>query len=161
MVLPPPTVSVAAPTSRAKLTYGHWVRARFSCAQPSDPPALAGCLASDDQGNTINPGGRLNTKVPGTHILTVDSTSADGLVTEQDVTYTVLADNRFTVPRPKLSRNGVLKVTLTLPGAGRLAAVATAGRLTFAQTSTRIGAAQRLVLTLPGPTRAQRGSSPR
>ena len=152
-VLPPPTVLVGAPAAKAKFAYGQVARARFSCAQSSDPAALAGCLASDDQGNSVNPGGLLDTKVPGTHTLTVDATSSDGLTTEQDVTYTVLPDNRFTVPHPRVTRGGVLELTLKLPGAGRLLAVATAGQLTFAQTITRVSAARRLVVSL-SPTHA-------
>lgn len=148
-VLPPPTLTVTAPRERVRLNFGQVARARYACTQPGDATALASCSAVDDNGRSVDSGAPLNTRSPGAHTLTIDSTSSDGLVTEKTIDYVVLPDNRFTVSHVKADRSGVLHVRLTLPGAGTVRVVVTSGRKTFARVARRVASKRTLVLTVP------------
>lgn len=153
-VLASPTVSVNKPRNNAKYTYGQVVMARYSCAQPGDPAGLSDCSAQDDLGNALNSGGRLDTRSPGAHTLSISATSVDGLVTTTTINYTVLPDNRFTVSKVKSLAGGALSFVLSLPGPGKINVheLAAGGR-TFAATVTRVHRKRRLAVIV-APTSA-------
>ena len=148
-VLGAPTVTVNKPTRNARYTYGEVVRARYACAQPGDPAGLSDCSAQDDLGNAVNSGGRLDTRSPGVHALSISATSVDGLVTTNTIDYTVLPDNRFTVSRVKPLAGGALSFVLALPGPGRIKVrELAAGGQTFATTVTTVHRKRRLTVTV-------------
>ena len=153
-VLAAPTVSVNKPRNKAKYTYGQVVRSRYSCAQPGDPQGLTDCSAQDDLGNAVNSGGRLDTRSPGAHTLSISATSVDGLVTTDTINYTVLPNNHFTVSKVKSLAGGALSFVLSLPGPGKINVheLAAGGR-TFAATVTRVQRKRRLTVIV-APTSA-------
>jgi hypothetical protein len=117
-----------------------------------DASALSDCSAADELGNAIASGGALNTKLPGSHTLTVSATSSDGLVTSQDINYTVLPDNRFTLTSVVTKANGTVSFLLALPGAGSVSVRELAGRRTFGTYSGHISTARKLKVTIkPSP----------
>ncbi|MGO9885345.1 MAG: hypothetical protein ACLPV4_20310 [Solirubrobacteraceae bacterium] len=157
-VLAAPTVSLNNPRNNAKYTYGEVATARYSCAQPGDPQGLTDCSAQDDLGNTVNSGGRLNTRSPGAHTLSISATSSDGLVTTDNINYTVLPDNRFAVSNIKPLAGGALSFVLALPGPGKVNVreIAATGQ-TLATTVTRVHRKRRFTVTVTprstaGPT---------
>jgi len=147
-VLPPPTVSVSHLRNNAKLAFGSVLRPTFSCAQPADPTGLSDCSAVDDLGNSVASGHTLNTRVPGSHTLTVSATSVDGLVTSQDVDYTVLPDNRFTLTKLSGKSNGTVSFVLTLPWAGSVTVRELDGRHTFGSYSGHVSGQRTLKVTV-------------
>lgn len=148
-VLAAPTVSVNKPRNHAKYTYGEVARAQYSCAQPGDPAGLSDCSAQDDLGNAVNSGGRLDTRSPGAHTLSISATSVDGLVTTDTINYTVLPDNRFTVSKIKPLAGGALSFVLALPGPGKISVrELAAGGQRFAATVTRVHRKRRLKVTV-------------
>lgn len=155
-VIPPPTVSVTNLRNNAKMAFGAVVRPRYSCSQPADPSALSDCSAVDDLGNAVGSGGALDTRVPGSHTLTVSATSADGLVTTRDIDYTVLPDNRFTLTKLATKPNGRVSFVLALPGAGSVIVRELDGHRTFGTYSGHVSGARTLKLTVkPGPAGAK------
>jgi hypothetical protein len=151
-VIPPPTVSVKNLRNNARLAFGAVVRPTYSCTQPVDPTALSDCSAADELGTNVASGGRLDTKVPGSHTLTVSATSSDGLVTTQEIDYTVLPDNRFTLTKLGGKANGTVSFVLTLPGAGTVSVRELAGHRTFGTYSGHISGARALRVTVkPSP----------
>jgi hypothetical protein len=146
-VLPPPTVSVTHIRNNAGYTFGQIVHPQYTCAQPADPAALSDCSAVDDLGNSIRSGGWLNTRSPGQHSLTVSATSADGLITDDTVNYTVLPDNRFTVSRLK-SSGGTVTFALALPGPGRVSTVERVGRAAIGSYSRTVETKRTIVVHL-------------
>ncbi len=147
-VLAAPTVTAVKPRNNAKYNYGEAVRASYSCAQPGDPQDLSDCSAQDDLGNTVNAGGRLDTRSPGAHSLSISATSGDGLVTTDTINYTVLPNNRFTVSDVKPLAGGRLSFVLALPGPGKvIARELAAGGQTWATTLTRVHRKRRLTVT--------------
>jgi hypothetical protein len=147
-VLPPPTVSVRHLRNKAKLAFGAVVRPTFSCGQPGDPSGLSDCSAADDLGNTVASGHALDTKVPGSHTLTVSATSVDGLVTSQGVDYTVLPDNRFTLTKLGTKANGTVTFQLTLPWAGSVTVRELDGRHTFGSYDGHVSGPRKLKVTV-------------
>ena len=147
-VLPAPTVTVGKPRDNAKYTYGEVVRAGYSCAQPGDATGLSDCSAQDDLGNTINSGGRLDTRSPGRHTLSISALGVDGLVTTDTIHYTVLPDNRFLLSRVKALAGGALRLVLALPGAGKVRVRELAGVQTLASTASSVDRKRRLTVTL-------------
>lgn len=147
-VLPPPTVSVGHLRNNAKLAFGSVVRPTFSCAQPADPSGLSDCSAVDDLGNGVASGHTVNTKVPGSHTLTVSATSVDGLVTSQDVDYTVLPDNHFTLTKLGAKSSGLVSFLLTLPWAGSVTVRELDGHHTFGTYSGHVNGPRKLKVTV-------------
>jgi hypothetical protein len=155
-VIPPPTVSVSNLRNDAKLAFGAVVRPRYSCSQPADPSALSDCSAVDDLGNNVASGGALDTRAPGSHALTVSATSADGLVTTQDIDYTVLPDNCFTLAQLGTKANGTVSFLLALPGAGSVIVREIDGHHTFGTYSGHVGGRRKLKVTVkPSPAGAK------
>lgn len=151
-VIPPPAVSVKGLHNNAKLAFGAVVRPTYACSQPADPSALSDCSAADDLGNSVASGRRLDTRVPGSHTLTVSATSADGLVTSQDIDYTVLPDNRFTLSKLAAKSNGTVSFQLTLPGPGAVTVRELDGRHTFGAYLGHLGGPRTLKVTIkPSP----------
>ncbi|MGZ4273088.1 MAG: DUF7933 domain-containing protein [Solirubrobacteraceae bacterium] len=147
-VLPPPTVTVSHLRNNAKLAFGAVVRPTFSCSQPGDPAGLSDCSAVDDLGNNVGSGHALNTKVPGSHTLTVSATSVDGLVTSQDIDYTVLPANRFTLTKLTTNPSGTVSFVLTLPGAGSVIVRELDGHHTFGTYSGHVSGPRKLKVTV-------------
>jgi hypothetical protein len=117
-VLAPPTLAVTGIKNKATYSFGQVVRPKYSCAQADDPAALSGCSASDDLGNTIASGGKLDTTTPGAHTLSVLATNTVGLSTTQDINYRVLPDSRFTITKVRPKSRGAVGFALALPGPG-------------------------------------------
>jgi hypothetical protein len=118
-VLEAPTVgTVTGIKNKATYSFGQVVRPKYSCAQPDDPAALSDCSATDDLGNTIASGAKLNTTTPGAHMLSVTATNSVGLSTTDDFNYRVLPDSRFTINNVSPKRRGALGFVLGLPGPG-------------------------------------------
>jgi hypothetical protein len=147
-VLANPTITVKGLKNGAKLKYGQKVRLSFSCSQPGDPTALAGCLASDDLGNSLNSGGKLVTTVPGRHTLDIQALTTFGNSVDDLINYTVLPDNRFTLSSVKASAGGGLSFTVKVPGAGKLLAAEYIGKHKLTGTAAAPRRAQKLRLTL-------------
>ncbi|MFL5862294.1 MAG: hypothetical protein ACJ780_16225 [Solirubrobacteraceae bacterium] len=147
-VIPPPTVRVSRLRNNAKLAFGAAVRPTYSCAQPADPPGLSDCSAVDDFGNDVASGGALDTRIAGSHTLTVSATSVDGLVTSHTIDYTVLPDNRFTLTKLTTKSGGTASFLLTLPGAGSVTVRELDGRHTFGSYSAHLCGARKLRLTV-------------
>ena len=95
--------------------------------QPAVTDPIQTCEASDDLGNNVKSGGKLPTKVAGKHTLTVQVIDALGNVVSEDVDYTVLPNNHFTIGKTKKGVGGSLAFTLALPGAGTVAIKELAG----------------------------------
>ena len=109
---------------------------------------ISSCSAQDDLGNTIADGGRLVTNVPGAHQLTVFAISIDGDVATTSVNYTVLPDNRFTVSKVKPKSGGSVSFELGLPGAGKVVALALAGKRTLVKDHLVVHGKQKLQVKL-------------
>ncbi|MGP0048053.1 MAG: hypothetical protein ACLPZR_04275 [Solirubrobacteraceae bacterium] len=163
-VLAAPTVSVTLPTNNAEYKYGQVVRANYSCTQPGDAPGLQDCSAQDDLGNDINSGQPLDTKVPGSHSLSVAATSVDGLVTTDTINYTVLPDNKFTITKITPKTGGALGFELALPGAGKVAVrELAAGKVTVGELTLTVAAKRELKVTVvptPAGTALLSGGTP-
>lgn len=147
-VLASPTATIVKPSKNARYSYGQVVRANYSCGQAGYTLGIASCSASDDLGNTIADGGRLATKVPGAHQLTVLAISVDGDVTSVSVNYTVLPDNQFTISNIKPKSGGSLSFELSLPGAGKVLALAVTGSKTVARSNLVAHGKQKLQVKL-------------
>jgi hypothetical protein len=155
-VLPAPTVSASGIKNDARFTFGQPVTPTFTCTQPGDPTALSDCSATDDLGNTIASGHRLDTRDPGQHTLTVTATSSDGVTSSAAYDYTVLPDNRFTVSDVTAKGGGALTLKLKLPGQGRVTVSETGPRRTrFAGFTRRVSDAASFTVRLT-PTAAGR-----
>lgn len=152
-VIPEPTVTVQGLEEGAKLNYGESVKVTYSCSQPALPYALTSCTATDDLGNTISSGGKLDTKVPGAHTLDVEVIDAAGDIVDDDIDYTVLANNAFTITKVKNSSGGVLRFTLALPGAGKIKVTEVDGKVTFGKDTTTVRGKKTLKVTIR-PTKA-------
>jgi hypothetical protein len=147
-VIPPPTVAVSHIKENAKYTYGQVVRPTYSCTQPDDAAGLTDCSAEDDLGNDIASGGALKTKIPGSHSLTVSATSDDGAVTTDEIDYTVLPNNQFTIAKIKPKHHGALQFRLALPGAGTVNVVELAGKKTLGQYTGSVATQRKLNVTV-------------
>ena len=126
-VLPAPTVQFSGLKNGAKLKFGQVVPIKYTCAQPAATDPIQTCEASDDLGANVKSGGKVPTKVAGKHTLTVQVIDALGNVESDDVNYTVLPDNNFTIGKTKKGTGGSLAFTLALPGAGTVAIKELAG----------------------------------
>jgi hypothetical protein len=148
----PPTVSISTPVQNAKYTYGEKVKANYTCTAPVGA-ALSACLGSDDLGDTVNSGDDIDTTHPGVHTLDVQALDTDGSAADAEVTYTVAPDNRVAITTAKTAKNGLVKLTLTVPGAGTLKLSETHGATTFAAKTERLGRAYVVlpVTLLPTP----------
>ncbi len=148
MVLATPTATIVKPANNARYDYGQVVKARYSCGQADYTLGISSCSAQDDLGNTIADGGRLVTNVPGAHQLTVFAISIDGDVATTSVNYTVLPDNRFTVSKVKPKSGGSVSFELGLPGAGKVVALALAGKRTLVKDHLVVHGKQKLQVKL-------------
>ena len=152
-VIPEPTVSVTGVKAGASYRYGQAVTVRYSCAQPELSAGIATCTASDDLGDNVKSGQKLATKLPGKHSLTVQAIDAIGDVFSDEVDYTVLPDNVFTIGRLTAHAGGSLGLTLALPGAGAVTIKEFAGSTLVSSKSAKVHGKTKLAQTL-APTRA-------
>jgi len=144
-----PTLTVTSPKNNATFTYGQTVLVTYSCAEGAFGPGLVDCSASDDNGNTILSGGTIDTKVVGTdQDLFVDASSGDGAVDEDDITYTVLPDNQFTVVKTSPGNKGTVKLKLKVPGAGKVVVGEKVEGVSFSSYSAKINGAKTVTITL-------------
>jgi hypothetical protein len=144
-----PTVTVTSPKNNSTFNYGQKVTVTYSCAEGEFGPGLVDCSASDDNGNTINSGGTIDTTVTGTgQQIAVDATSGDGLVIEDNINYTVLPSNVFTVVKTSAGKNGVVTLKLKLPGAGKLAVGEKVDGKAFSSYAGKIKGAKTVTITL-------------
>jgi hypothetical protein len=160
VVLPAPTVTVAAPTEGAKFKFGQKVSANYSCAQAAYTLGISQCTAEDDLGNTVQSGGLLDTTDAGDHQLTVEAFSVSGVVTNDTVDYTVLPDNVFRLKSLKASAAHV-SFKLVLPGAGKIVVTEFLGHSKLASRTIKVRAAKSLRLAiapsaaLPAPAKVK------
>jgi hypothetical protein len=147
-VLASPTATIVKPANHARYNYRQVVRANYSCGQAGYTLGIQSCSALDDLGNTIADGGRLVTNVAGAHQLTVYSISVDGDVTTASVNYTVLPDNQFTVSKVKPKSGGSVSFEVGLPGAGKVLALALAGKKIVAKTNVAVHGKRQLQVRL-------------
>jgi hypothetical protein len=144
-----PTLTVTSPANNATFTYGQAVVVSYSCAEGEFGPGLVDCSAMDDNGNTIASGSPLNTKIVGPdQDLFVDSTSGDGAVAENDITYTVLPNNQFTVVKTSAGKKGAVKLKLKLPGAGKLVVGEKVDGVSFSSDKGSVRGARTVTVTL-------------
>jgi hypothetical protein len=144
-----PTLTVTSPANNATFTYGQAVVVSYTCAEGEFGPGLVDCSASDDNGDTIASGSPLNTKIVGPdQDLFVDSTSGDGAVAENDITYTVLPNNQFTVVKTSAGKKGAVKLKLKLPGAGKLVVGEKVDGVSFSSDKGSVRGARTVTVTL-------------
>jgi Domain of unknown function DUF11 len=144
-----PTLSVTSPKNNATYNYGQKVVVSYSCAEGEFGPGLVDCSASDDNGNTIASGALLDTEVVGPdQDLFVDSTSNDGAVADDDITYTVLPNNEFTIVKTSAGKNGTVILKLKVPGAGKLVIGEKADGKSFSGYSGEVNGAKTVTITL-------------
>jgi hypothetical protein len=149
-----PTLTVTSPKNNATFTYGQTVPVTYSCAEGEFGPGLVDCSASDDNGNTIASGGTIDTKVVGTdQDLFLDASSGDGAVDEDDINYTVLPDNQFTVVKTSPGNKGTVKLKLKVPGAGKVVVGEKVKGVSFSSYSGKVNGAKTVTITL-GPSSA-------
>jgi hypothetical protein len=120
-VIPQPTVTVSGVKAGAKYKFGQAVAVKYTCAQPGLTDGIVVCAATDDLGHNVKSGGKLRTTTPGKHALTFQVVDALGDVLSNEIHYTVMPDNRFTIDRVTTHSGGALGFTLALPGPGALA----------------------------------------
>jgi hypothetical protein len=151
-----PTVTVTSPADNSTFTYGQMVIVTFSCAEGTFGPGLVDCSATDNNGNTINSGGTLDTTIAGKgQQIQVTATSGDSLVVQENVDYTVLPDNQYTVSGVTAKKGGVVTVKLKLPGAGKVAVSERVDGVAFSSVSVSAHGAKTLTVTLK-PSKAGR-----
>jgi uncharacterized repeat protein (TIGR01451 family) len=109
-----PSVAITAPANGARLTFASRVRSLFTCTEGAGGPGISSCL--DQSGHAS--GTAIDTRAVGAHTLTVTARSSDGFTATRTISYTVLANNHFTVSHVKLDVHGVVTFNVSLPGAG-------------------------------------------
>jgi hypothetical protein len=145
-VLGAPTVTVSSPKNKAVFNYGQSVKVNYGCAVAAgDDPTQLTCSAIDvDTGASYNSGGKLDTKTPGKHELDFEAVSGNTeATTDVFVNYTVLPNNVFTITKTKAK-----KLTLSVPGAGKLSATATSGKTKVATGSAKPTKKGKVTLTV-------------
>jgi hypothetical protein len=120
-VIPQPTVTVRGLKAGAKYKFGQAVAVKYTCAQPGLTDGIVVCAANDDLGHNVKSGAKLRTTTPGKHALTFQVVDALGDVVSNEIDYTVMPDNRFTIDRVTRHSGGTLGFTLALPGPGAVA----------------------------------------
>ena len=80
---PPPTASIASPSSGAVYATGQTVPASYSCTEGSGGPGISSCTGDVTNGSPID------TSTTGAHTFTVTATSRDGQTGTTSVSYTV------------------------------------------------------------------------
>jgi hypothetical protein len=117
-VIPQPTVTVSGVKAGAKYKFGQAVTVKYICAQPGLTDGIVTCAASDDLGHNFKTGGKLRTRTPGKNALTFQVVDALGDVVSNEIDYTVMPDNRFTIDGVTKHAGGSLGFALALPGPG-------------------------------------------
>ena len=124
-----PSATISSPANGRRYKFGSTVIASYSCRDAISGPGMASCTG------TVANGARVNTTEAGHHTFTVTATSKDGQSTTTTASYTVLADNRFTVSHIKTHRNGTISFAVKVPGRGVINALGTAWIDNIAQTA--------------------------
>ena len=147
-VIPAPTVTVSGVKNGSRYRFGQAVAVNYTCAQPGLTDGITTCAASDDAGHNVRSGGRLPTTTAGTHALTLQVVDALGDVVSDEVDYTVMPNNRFTINRVTKHAGGSLGFTLALPGPGAVAIKELAGGKLISSKTVRAHAKAKLAETL-------------
>ena len=144
-----PTISGVSPANNSTFKYGQKVIVKYSCSEGPFGPGLVGCSASDENGNNVNDGGPLDTKVVGKgQQVEIDATSGDGLVSSDDIDYTVLPNNAFTVVKTSAGSKGTVTLKLKLPGTGKLVIGEQVDGKAFASYSGKVRGAKTVTIRL-------------
>jgi hypothetical protein len=115
----PPSIEIAQPVNAGRYTRREVVRASYSCSDGAGAPGLSSCQGS------VTAGARIDTAKPGRHTFSVTSVSRSGESTVRTLHYMVyVPSNRIAVAQPDLKAGGGT-VRITVPDAGRIAAVET------------------------------------
>ncbi len=116
-----PPVLIQTPGGQASYRLGQRVIALYSCGvRPSGSP-LKTCSGTVPSGHAVN------TSTLGVHAFSAKAVDTSGQSSTESITYAVVpTTNRFKVSRMGATGHGVARVTVTLPGPGRLAVVANA-----------------------------------
>jgi hypothetical protein len=118
-----PSAEITAPSGGETFALGEHVVTSFSCAEGAGGPGITSCVDGEGGSGTA---GTLDTSVPGAHTYTVTATSADGQVASVQIAYTVAEpSNHFVVSGVRVLRSGAVQVTVTVPDAGTIQAIAT------------------------------------
>ena len=118
LVAPPP-VSIVTPRQGATYHLGQVVKADYSCRSVNQ--SVKTCSGTVADGQPVNTGSL------GTHRFTVTAHDTGGESTSETISYRVVpTTNRFTVSRVKAAASGVIYLTVTVPGPGRIALLADA-----------------------------------
>jgi large repetitive protein len=131
----PPTASISEPVNGAVLSANQVVDASFSCSDSAGASGIASCIG------TVQNGAPIDTSTPGSHTFSVTATSKDGQKTTISATYTVSPEGvtaspgKFTIVSITVVHRRRLRVVLKVPGAGRVAVIATHAFGSLAQTS--------------------------
>ena len=147
-VIPQPTITVSGVRAGARYKFGQTVSVKYTCAQPGLTDGVVICGASDELGHDVKSGGKLRTTTPGKHALTFQVVDALGDVVSNEVDYTVMPDNRFSIDRLTKHSGGSLGFTLVLPGSGAVAIKELSGGKLVSSKTARAHAKGRLSETL-------------
>ena len=137
-----PLVSITTPVFGATYSVGQVVLADYACsAAGQGGAALRSCTGSVRSGRAID------TSSPGMHTFTVTAVDVTGQSNSVQLVYSVTGTaNQFVIGRVSVRRRGLVIVTLTLPGPGRVSVLATAGgkhvrRLVYGRSARQVRAA--------------------
>jgi hypothetical protein len=113
-----PPVSIQAPAGHGTYRLGQRVIALYSCGvRPSGSP-LSACTGTVPSGHPVS------TSTLGRHSFSAKAVDTSGQSSAESITYTVVpTTNRFTVNGLGAAGRGVARVSVTLPGPGRLGVV--------------------------------------
>jgi hypothetical protein len=151
-----PTITATAPANNATFKFGQKVDASYSCAEAANGPGIIDCSATDNDGNSINSGSPLDTKIAGPNQLTISATSADGLVVTDTINYTVRPDNQITVTHVKADKHGAVSFEVKVPGRGKLVALETASKVAFGAWTDQVNGAKVLHVTVKPGAKGQK-----
>ena len=128
-------MTLSTPASGAVFTRGQSVRAAYTCQDAPSAPGISSCTG------TAGDGALVNTSDLGTHTFSVTAVSEDGQRTSQVVQYTVT--NTF-APAILATHHGIVSLEVTVPAAGSINVLETAGYAELARLARRL---------VPGPGR--------
>jgi hypothetical protein len=136
VIVPNPTITVTGVTSGAKYSYGKLVTAKYTANVAADD-SISSLSAFDSFGDTINPGGYIDTLQTGKQTLSVEVNTADGASITKNVNYTVQGP---TLTKVTGSKKGSASYKIALPWAGKLSSELLDGKKVVGTLSTTVKA---------------------